>query len=225
MLDMEHSGLGMDGLRAAIRYCEAAGLPAMVRPPSPDPALVAQVLDAGAEGLMLPMVSSPAQAASLAAAARYAPRGRRGLATGIAHDRYRRSEGPLSQHLATIDARTLVFAIIENAEGLEAVDAIASVPGIDGLMVGHGDLSCALGLADDPRGPRMQQAEARILAAARAGGLHAGMVCATAATGAEARARGFDLLLNGSDIGTYQTALAAGIAELRAALARAGQPQ
>lgn len=221
MLDMEHSGLGMDGLRAAIRYCEAAGLPVIARPPASDPALVAQVLDAGAEGLMLPMVGDAAQAAGLAAAARYAPRGRRGLASGIAHDRYRRPAGPLSQHLAAIDARTLVLAIIESAEGLDAVEAIAAVPGIDGLMVGHGDLSCALGLADDPRGPAMQAAEARILAAARAQGRHAGQVCAGAAAGAQAAARGFDLLILGSDIGTYQAALAVGIGDLKSALAGA----
>jgi 2-dehydro-3-deoxyglucarate aldolase/4-hydroxy-2-oxoheptanedioate aldolase len=219
MLDMEHSGLDLPGLRAAVRYCEAAGLPVMARPPSSDPALVAQVLDAGAEGLMLPMVASAEQAAALAAAARYAPRGRRGLATGVAHDRYRRPEGALSAHLAAIDARTLVIAIIESPEGLEAVEAIAAVPGIDGLMVGHGDLSCALGLADDPRGPAMQRAEDRVLAAARTHGRIAGMVCAGPAQAAEARAKGFGLLLWGSDIGVYQTALAAGLRDVRAALA------
>lgn len=218
MLDMEHSGLGLDGLRAAVRFCEAAGLPVMARPPSSDPALVAQVLDAGVEGVMLPMVSGPAQAAALAAAARYAPRGRRGLATGIAHDRYRRPAGTLSAHLDAVNDRTLVIAIIESPEGLETVEAIASVPGIDALMVGHGDLSCALGLADDPRGAAMLQAEDRILAAAKANGLMAGMVCAGPAQAAEARLKGFRLLLWGSDIGVYQSALAAGLRDVRAAL-------
>jgi 2-keto-3-deoxy-L-rhamnonate aldolase RhmA len=218
LLDMEHSGLGLEGLRAAIRYCEAAGLPVLVRPPSSDPSLVAQVLDAGAGGVMLPMIASAAQIADLVAAARYAPRGRRGVAAGIAHDRYRRPDGPLSAHLARIDAATVVLAIIESPAGLEAVEAIAAIPGLDGLMIGHGDLSCALGLADDPRGAAMQRAETRILAAGRANGLIMGLVCGTPAQGAQAHAQGFGLLVLGSDIGVYQGALGAGVQKLKAVL-------
>lgn len=218
-LDMEHSGLGLETIRALIRYCEAAGLPALVRPPSSDPALVAQVLDAGAEGVMLPMVESAAQAARLAGAARYAPTGTRGVAAGIARDRYRRPSGPMSQALARANAETLVLPIIESAAGLEAVEAIAATPGVDGLIIGHGDLSVSLGLADDPRGAAMRAAEARVAAAARANGRMLAGVCGDAAQGAALRSAGFGVLILGADTATYQGALTTGVAALRKALA------
>lgn len=218
-LDMEHSGLGLETIRALIRYCEAAGLPALVRPPSSDPALVAQVLDAGAQGVMLPMVETAAQAARLAAAARFAPAGRRGVAAGIARDRYRRPRGPLSQALAQANAEVLVLPIIESAEGTANAEAIAATPGVDGLIVGHGDLSVSLGLADDPRGAAMTAAEARIAAAARANGLLLAGVCGDAAQGAAMRAAGFAALILGADAATYQGALTTGVDALRRALA------
>lgn len=218
-LDMEHSGIGLETLRALIRYCEAAGLPTIVRPPSSDAALVAQVLDAGAQGVMLPMVESAAQAETLVAAARYAPRGRRGFASGIAHDRYRPGEGPLSQRLAQVDAATVVLAIIESAAGLERVEAIAGTEGIDGLIVGHGDLAVSLGQADIPGSATMTAAQARIVVAGRARGLPVGAVCNDDARGRALIDDGIGFLISGSDIGVYRDALTGNIERLRKALA------
>jgi len=218
-LDMEHSGLGLETIRALIRYCEAAGLPALVRPPSSDAALVSQVLDTGAQGVMLPMVESAEQMGELVAAARYAPLGRRGVAAGIARDWYRRTPEPMSHQLAQANARTVVLAIIESRRGVENVEAIAATRGLDGLIIGHGDLSVSLGQADDPAGEAMMQAQARIIAAGRAHGRAMAAVCTTAAQGRNLRAAGIAVFILGSDVAVYQGALTQGIKELRTALA------
>ncbi|MCC5972102.1 MAG: hypothetical protein JJU15_19360 [Pararhodobacter sp.] len=218
-LDMEHSGLGLETIRALIRYCEAAGIPALVRPPSSEPALVSQVLDTGAQGVMLPMIEGAEQMAGLVAAARYAPEGSRGVAAGIARDRYRRTSVPMSQHLAQANAQTVVLAIIESSRGVENVEAIAATKGLDGLIIGHGDLSVSLGQADDPAGEIMMQAQSRIIAAGRAHGRVVAAVCATASQGRSLRKAGITDLILGSDVAVYQGALTHGIRELRAALA------
>ena len=75
---------------------------------------------------------------------KYVPVGRRGVALGIAHDRY--LPGPTMEKLAAANRRTTLFAQIETREGVDNADAIAAVDGVDCLWVGHFDLSCSLGI-------------------------------------------------------------------------------
>ncbi|MEA5443878.1 aldolase/citrate lyase family protein, partial [Cyanobium gracile] len=81
---MEHSGLGIEGVKAQCAFARAAGIVPMVRLPRPDPGLAPPLLDAGALGIMMPLVESAAQARALVDACRYRPEGRRGLAFGLA---------------------------------------------------------------------------------------------------------------------------------------------
>ena len=86
---MEHSGFGFETVKSAIRYFEAADLPAIVRVPSHDYHHIARAMDMGAEGLMLPMVGTVDQARHIVNSMKYHPAGKRGVALQIAHDRYR----------------------------------------------------------------------------------------------------------------------------------------
>src|SRR5829696_8072697 len=144
-IDMEHSGFSFETVKSAVRYCEAAQLPAIVRVPSKSYHHIARAADIGAEAVMVPMVDTDAEARELVSHLKYTPLGARGVALGIAHDNFR-GAGPVHERLAAANERTCLFALIETASGVEHVDAIAAVEGVDGLWIGHFDLSSSLGI-------------------------------------------------------------------------------
>ena len=88
LLDCEHSGLGIEGVKAQCAYARGAGVVPLVRIPAALPHLAPPVLDAGALGIMMPLVETVEQARALVAACRYRPQGRRGLGFSVAHDQY-----------------------------------------------------------------------------------------------------------------------------------------
>src|SRR5271170_5331488 len=93
LFDLEHSGFGFETVKSAIRYFEAADLPVIVRAPAKDYHFIARAMDMGAEGLMLPMVGSAAEARHILNSMKYTPQGGRGVALQVAHDRYRPGAG------------------------------------------------------------------------------------------------------------------------------------
>ena len=214
-LDAEHSGLGIDSLKAVLRYLEAAGMPALVRPPGKTYPHIAGTLDAGTEGLILPMVESAEEARHIVACAKYAPEGRRGVALGVAHDRYR--GGPVAETLAAANRRTVLFALIETAEGVTNVDAIAATAGFDGLWIGHLDLSASLGVPGQFDHPDYLAAVARIEAAATAAGRSLGRAVTSVQEGAELHARGYDFIALWTDTALYVNALRCAVSGLRTA--------
>lgn len=144
LFDLEHSGFSFETVKSAMRYFEAADLPAIVRVPSKEYHHIARVLDVGAEGIMVPMVGSAAEARHIVSSMKYGPQGGRGVALQVAHDRYR--PGAVTAKLADANHRSTLFCQIETAEGVENADAIAAVEGVDCLWVGHFDLSSSLGV-------------------------------------------------------------------------------
>ena len=113
-----------------------ADVPAMVRLNDHNPAIIRQVLDAGASGVIAPMVSTAAQAKSIVQAAYYPPQGQRGLASA---KRQGYGGGWVQTRLLTENASVSVVLMIETQEGLHNIDAIAAQPGVDALFVGTGD--------------------------------------------------------------------------------------
>ena len=105
LFDLEHSGFGFETVKSAARYFEAAGLPAIVRVPSKEYHHIARACDAGAEGIMIPMVSTAAEAEAVANCMKYYPDGRRGVALSIAYDAYGRARSPRSLRLPTSGQR------------------------------------------------------------------------------------------------------------------------
>lgn len=213
-LDTEHSGLGIDALKSTLQYLQAGGVPALVRPPGRSYENIARALDAGAEGLILPMVGSGDEARRIVECAKYAPMGSRGVALGIAHDRY--TSGPVAEKLAAANRRTVLFALVETREGAENVDAIASVEGIDGLWIGHLDLSSSLGIPGQFDHPDYVAAVERIARAARDHRISLGRMAETAAEGARLFANGHDFIAIGTDTQLYANALRSELAALRA---------
>lgn len=212
-LDMEHSGIGMSEMKQLLRYCEAAELPTLVRPPSKSYHHMARLLDIGADGLMLPMVANGDEAARIVKAMKYTPEGERGVALGVAHDRYR--DGPVTEKLAQANARTACVCLIETVEGVENIEAIATVEGVDCLWVGHFDLSCSLGVAGDFESPVFKDAVARVIAAGKAHGLALGRLTASIEEAGELYAQGFDTICYGLDCNLLRDALSEGLTGIR----------
>jgi 2-keto-3-deoxy-L-rhamnonate aldolase RhmA len=149
VLDLEHSGIGMELLGSLICAGQAAGLVVLVRTPGEDLSLIGRVLDMGAHGIMAPHVDSPERARQVAEAARYSPAGNRGFSPLSKFD-------SLQTPLETINDSTYVVVQIEGKKALDNVEQIASSAGIDAVFIGPYDLSLSLGV--DPGSPEVRQA-------------------------------------------------------------------
>jgi 4-hydroxy-2-oxoheptanedioate aldolase len=135
ILDAQHGGITAENMGRILQALDLSGTPGIVRVPSTDQAGIMRALDLGAAGVIVPMVSNERQARVAAEAMRYPPDGLRSF--GLVRHYY----GPQSGN-----NRSLCFVMIETAEALTNLDAIASVPGVDGLFIGPVDLALSLGL-------------------------------------------------------------------------------
>jgi 2-keto-3-deoxy-L-rhamnonate aldolase RhmA len=213
VVDMEHSGFGFETIKAAVRFVEAAGLRAIVRVPSKAYDHIARAADTGADGIMLPMVGTAKEARAVVDSLKYTPKGHRGVALGIAHDRY--SAGPTLEKLAAANERTCFFAQIETAEGVDNADKIAATDGVDCLWVGHFDLSCSLGVPGEFQSKIFLDAISTVAAACRKHKKALGRLVPDVATGIEYQARGFTMLAYAGDVWLLTAALRQGIEGLR----------
>ena len=164
--DMEHTGWEIETIRMLIATTPRPALVPIVRIPACEYHFVARVLDAGAMGIMVPMVESEEQARLLVNSAKYPPLGRRGAAFTIAHDDYRND--PIPDVIQSANDEGLLIAQIETVKGLENVEKIAAVPGIDVLWIGLYDLTSSMGIPGQMQHPETLAATQRVLAACRA---------------------------------------------------------
>ena len=213
VLDMEHSGIGIETIKAQLAAARGVDIAPLVRVAGCHYHLIAPVLDAGAMGIMVPMVETRTQAEAIAGWCRYRPEGVRGLAFGMAHDDY--SGGAVTAKMAQANARTLVIALVETATGIDNIEEIAAVKGIDVIWLGHYDLTSSLGIAGKFEHPDFLAAVERLLAACRRHGKAPGFLVTDPASARSWRARGFRCLGYGTDIALLQGALAAGLEALK----------
>lgn len=151
VVDMEHTLVSEARVADLIRAAEAVGIAALVRVPSHDPATIGRVLEAGPAGVQIPRVQSAAEAAAAVRATRYAPRGVRGLSTSRQAGYGARMS--LEEYVGASEQALLVVVQVEDRSGLEEVEGIASVEGVDAVFIGLTDLSQDLGVPgryDDP---------------------------------------------------------------------------
>lgn len=219
LFDTEHSGFHHETIKNAMRFFEAAVLPTIVRVPSKSYHHIARALDAGAEGIMVPMVNDAGEARAILDCMKYVPDGKRGVAPSIAHDAYR--PGPVMQKLADANAKTTLFTQIETAEGVENVDGIAALPGVDCLWVGHFDLSCSLGIPGEFEHPKFKDAITRTLRAARKHGKAAGRLVPDVRTGIDLYKEGFDFICYSGDVWVFMAAVKAGLDGIRSGVGKA----
>jgi 4-hydroxy-2-oxoheptanedioate aldolase len=166
--DVQHGYLDDADVASMLRRLEHIPIATAVRLPSADPAPIGRVLDAGADAVIIAMVESAEQAAAAVAATRYPPAGVR-------------SFGPLRASLghdpAALEARVSVFAMIETAQGLSALEDICAVRGLTGVYVGPADLSISMGydVTEAWTNEAVRDAIAKVAAIANTAGLVAGI--------------------------------------------------
>ncbi len=186
-IDLQHGAATLGRLGEIVAAIEPTGAVPFVRVAWNDPAELMRVLDLGARGVICPMIGSPQEAETFVAACRYPPAGMR------SYGPVRAAFGTGTDQTTRANETIVTFAMIETADGLEEVDSIAATPGLDGVFVGPGDLSLALGLSSfaDLTDPRMLEALDTVLGAAERHGIVAGVFAPDPDRAVEMAARGF----------------------------------
>lgn len=195
-IEMEHSPITLETLRNMV--LATRGLPALpfARVPVNEIWTAKRVLDAGVHGVMFPFTSTPELAAQAVAACHYPPHGRRGSGAGLASFCW-----PAGNYHDMADENVMVITIIEEARAVERIDEIAATPGIDVLFIGTSDLSFSLGLRGNQDHPKLKDAVARVVEAARKHGKYLGRPANTPEKIAQFREQGFSLFQAGTEIG------------------------
>jgi 4-hydroxy-2-oxoheptanedioate aldolase len=209
-VDLQHGMTGPGTVLPVLQALRATPADVLVRVPGPDPEAMMRALDLGADGVVVPMVDTPEQAAAAVAACTYPPGGVRSWGP-MWGDVDGGAPGP-----AEADAARVVVVMVETAAGLANADAIAAVPGVDAVYVGPNDLALSLGHGRETylTSAAVHAALDRVVAATTTAGTVTGLHCATPEMAAYWRDRGVRMLT----VATDTTLLRAGSAE---ALARA----
>lgn len=173
MLDTEHSAYDIAGCENLVRAADAAQLPCLVRVSDNEPTPIARVLEYGAQGIVIPHVSSRAEAEAAVSHAHYPPVGVRGAAPTIRAAHY--GQIPWPDYMAQAREETMVVLQIEGKEGIENLDAIMAVDGVDVLFVGPFDLSTVLGISGQLDHPLLLDTVGEIVRRARAKNIAVGI--------------------------------------------------
>lgn len=210
LVDGEHAPNDIPTLLAQLQVLKGGPSAAVVRPPMGETWLIKQLLDIGAQNLLIPMVESGEQAQALVQAVCYPPHGVRGIGAALA----RASDfNRIGDYLATADAEICLLLQVESRAGLAAIDAICAVEGVDGVFVGPADLAADLGFIGRPGAPEVVAAVEGALARIRANGKPAGVLTADPALAQRYHAAGARFIAIGNDVGL----LAGAAAQQRAA--------
>ncbi|MBX6373985.1 MAG: aldolase [Acetobacteraceae bacterium] len=172
-IDIEHCSMSLHQTGQICVAALGAGITPFVRVPSLAPEWVSRVLDAGAMGVIAPHVRSAEEARAVVAAAKFPPFGHRSVGAGLPQLRFR--SYPLVESRRLLNERTTVLTMIESPEGLEHVEEIAAVDGVDILFIGTNDLCAELGIDGQFEHPLVREAYERTIAAARRHGKHVGI--------------------------------------------------
>jgi 2-keto-3-deoxy-L-rhamnonate aldolase RhmA len=212
-LDLQHGAWDLGAAIRGIQILDLLNVRVLVRVTEEDLHLVPRVLDQGASGIVIAMVSGPDAVAATIARSRYQPEGRR----SYGGQRY----GMRAEPADVTTIRPSVYAMVEGLEGVEHIAEIVAVPGLAGIHVGPVDLGLGLGLGSDRSQPRFIAALEAIVGASHTAGLPVTMHAVAADRVPEMVELGFDELVLASDIALLRRAFADEVGAARGAIARA----
>lgn len=173
-IDGEHAPNDIRSIRDQLAVLQSCASEVMVRPPAGEAWIIKQVLDVGAQTLLVPMVESAAQARALVRACTYPPRGIRGVGASSARaSRF----GAVPDYVTTANGEICLLVQVESRAGHAALDDILGVEGVDGVFVGPADLAADMGHAGNSSAPPVQDAIRDILGRVAAAGKPAGIMC------------------------------------------------
>jgi len=144
-LDAQHGGLTVETARELIRAAELTGMTPLVRVPRNDPSVILKYLDVGAGGIIVPNITSRAEAEAGARATKYPPRGIRGSATASRAAFYGVTQ-TAAEYLARANEETMFVPLLEDREALPVLADVVSVEGVDVVLIGPSDLALSMGI-------------------------------------------------------------------------------
>jgi 4-hydroxy-2-oxoheptanedioate aldolase len=212
-VDMQHGSIDYPDALPMLQAISTTETVPIVRVPWNEPGIIMKMLDAGAYGVIVPMINSRAEAEAAVSACRYAPQGSR-------------SYGPARATLYAgrdyfdhANETMLCICMIETAEAIKNADEIIGTPGVDAIYIGPSDLGVSLGLppASDHDDPQFVGALGKVLAACEKHGVIAGAHCGTPAVAKKRIAQGFRFVQVCDDAGSMVRGVAGAITEMRAA--------
>jgi len=197
MIDQQHGVGGHSELIGCLTAAKAAGVPAMVRVAQLDYGLIGRALDAGAQGIMVPMVKTPEDAARLAHAVKYPPLGGRSIGP------YRAKYLIEGDYFAAANAWTVACGQIETVEAVENIDAICATEGFDMICVGPNDLAISLSRGQDRNisSPRLLEAIEHVRSRAAARGIVTGIFANDQGFAKQMAGTGWQVISIGTDTG------------------------
>jgi 2-keto-3-deoxy-L-rhamnonate aldolase RhmA len=199
LIDMEHGNYNMETVADLIRGAKSSGIAPVIRVPHLETFFISRVLDAGAEGIMVPMTSTKQQAETIVRYSKYTPIGQRGFGAQTGQTDYK----PLKalDFMKEANEHTLIIAQIETRKAIENVDAILSTEGIDVGLIGPNDLSISLGIPDQMGSEILTQAIEKVVETAKKRGKASGIHIGNAELVRKWRAEGMTVLACSTDIG------------------------
>ncbi len=212
-IDMEHGNYSMETVADLIRGAKSAGIAPVIRVPHLETHFISRVLDAGAEGIMVPMTSTREQAEAIVRYSKYTPIGQRGFGTQTGQTDYK----PLKavEFMKEANENTLIIAQIETREAIENIDSILSVAGVDVGLIGPNDLSISLGIPDQMGSEVLKKAIDKVVEIAKkrkkATGIHIGNIEAIKTW----RAKGMTVLAYSTDISFQYNASKSALEEIK----------
>jgi 2-keto-3-deoxy-L-rhamnonate aldolase RhmA len=197
-IDMEHAALNLETAHRMIQATQGTETVPIVRVAWNLHWLAKHVLDMGAMGVIMPQVSSKQEAVDAVQALRYPPEGVRGLFPGFAALRWGL---PVPEYLKIANKEIMAILLIEHIEAVNRIDEILTVPGIDLIFVGPGDLSASMGLLGQATHTRVEEAVQKVLAATKKAKVPAGIMAVTPDDANRRIQQGFQFILVGTDMG------------------------
>jgi 2-keto-3-deoxy-L-rhamnonate aldolase RhmA len=207
-IDTQHSMIDIPAAAKLLYALGPTAPPSLVRVPANDHTAIGKIVDCGADGVIVPMVNTPEDAAKAVAACRYGPAGVR-------------SFGPVRAHIGRepleLEARVACLVMVETEEAVKNVDAIVRTPGLTGIYLGPGDLAVTMGLAPGahPMPPRLREAQRRVSAACREAGVIAASHGLSTAHALEAAADGYTVISLTADKAYLRAGAAAILSDCR----------
>jgi 2-keto-3-deoxy-L-rhamnonate aldolase RhmA len=212
-VDMEHGPFSLESATELIRALRLTNMTPLVRVPDGQYPMIARVLDAGAEGIMVPRIETRRQVEYIVECAKYPPLGKRGASVMKGHNDFRPAE--LHTFTSFMNRENLVILQIERKEAVENIDDLLSVPGVDAILIGPKDLALSLGRPEDFQDAITQAAMERVLRACREHGIVAGLHAQSIPVLLEWQRKGVNLLTWSSDIDFFRVTCETGLDQLR----------
>ncbi|KAI1505257.1 Phosphoenolpyruvate/pyruvate domain-containing protein [Biscogniauxia marginata] len=216
MVDCEHGNIDDTAMHEAIPAIASCGASPLVRIPDVQGWMVKRALDAGAHGILVPLLRSAEEARKIVAAAKFPPQGQRGLGSPFAMERFTPIP-TMTEYLQQANDSLLTMVQIETQEALDAVEEIAAVPGVDVLYVGPFDLGNNIGypILNGVMQPELVKAIDRILDATHKAGKKCGWFASNAEQAKEYADKGFHMISVALDTTVLQTTVAQSLSVAR----------